>query len=188
MTAQVCDLICHRGEERLLLNEPLEQLFGAEFPRPAFVAPHSANWRGYVAAWEIQDGRLYLLEIKGQICTRSPDGSGPRSLYCRVGHEGSCTLRTVSLCDIMPASEGPVHASWVTARLRIPDGEMVEYVHLGHASRYERYILLDVEAGMLVGESSLTGEEWERLEAAEGRSDGRRSPKPKGRSAWWKFW
>lgn len=47
--------------------------------------------------------------------------------------------------------EIPTMASWVTGELRVPQGELLHYVHGGFASVYERDLLLAVEKGRVVG-------------------------------------
>lgn len=37
-----------------------------------------------------------------------------------------------------------VFAHWYTGQLRIPDGEQIEYMHMGFGSQYERDILVTV--------------------------------------------
>lgn len=48
---------------------------------------------------------------------------------------------------------GKVKADWFSGELRIPDGKMIKYVHMGYGSAYEREIILKVEAGKVIGES-----------------------------------
>lgn len=43
-----------------------------------------------------------------------------------------------------------VFAEWFTGVLRVPQGRQVEYVHAGFASRYEGYLLLQIERGRVV--------------------------------------
>lgn len=46
----------------------------------------------------------------------------------------------------------PIFADWVTAVLRIPDGEMLHYVHMGFGSVYEFETHIKLENGMVVDE------------------------------------
>ena len=47
--------------------------------------------------------------------------------------------------------ELPVFAHWVTDIVRIGEGDMLHYVHMGFGSVYERDVLLDVRQGRVVG-------------------------------------
>lgn len=46
----------------------------------------------------------------------------------------------------------PIFADWVTAILRIPDGELLRYVHMGFGSVYEFETHLKIEQGIVVDE------------------------------------
>ncbi|MCC6471779.1 MAG: hypothetical protein IT563_25930 [Alphaproteobacteria bacterium] len=89
-----------------------------------------------MALWTIAGDRLYLSDLSGWIPTepREP-GSGERS------------PRHVTLADLFPDAKGPVHAAWYSGTLRIPQGRLVDYVHQGYASQYERFLLIDVIDG-----------------------------------------
>ena len=47
--------------------------------------------------------------------------------------------------------DGKVEAIWFSGDLRIPDGKMLEYAHMGYGSVYERDIVLTVEQGQVRG-------------------------------------
>lgn len=134
-TAQIPDALLYEGEKVWLFSEPLESLWGPGNPRPRFVPPHTANWRGYEAAWEIAEGRLYLTDFRGQVATPG----GP--------------LSQVTLTDLFPGSTGRVEAMWFTGTLRIPQGRQLQYIHMGYESLYERELLIRVERGKVVGTS-----------------------------------
>lgn len=128
MTAQVGDLIRYKHEQlSLFCNPPLHG--GTPPPRSdtRFESRSTANWRGYVATWEFRDEILYLADV-----------SGYRD------------RRTVGMHDVFPGHEQGIRADWVTARLRVPRGECIDYVHMGYGSTYERDLWLAVTAGRLV--------------------------------------
>jgi hypothetical protein len=61
MTKQIPDRLRFNRRVHNLFTEPLESYFDDQHPKPkAFVAIGSSCWRGYVAAWCIKQGRLYL--------------------------------------------------------------------------------------------------------------------------------
>ncbi len=45
----------------------------------------------------------------------------------------------------------PLFADWVSGWLVVPQGELLQYVHMGFESVYERELHLRVEAGVVVG-------------------------------------
>ena len=52
---------------------------------------------------------------------------------------------------IFPGCAERVFADWLTGRLRVPQGRLLECIHAGYASRYERDLILDIDRGVLVG-------------------------------------
>ncbi|MCF8222307.1 MAG: hypothetical protein K9J25_04110 [Bacteroidales bacterium] len=126
MTAQATDIIIYRGEKSRLCNNPLEQLWKFEkFERPDFNLRSTGNWRGYIATWEIKYDNLYLVGIK------EDDPEFPRELI-----------------DFFPETRGkPVKAWWYTGKLRIVRGKIVNYIHGGYGSSYEKEIYLIVRSG-----------------------------------------
>ena len=184
MTAQIPEGLVYWGGQGFIQSNPLERYFEQNPPRPPFVPEHTANWLGYGASWAIEDGRLYLLEMEGSICTREPDGSARHSSWCSVGHQGECELRAVTHSDLFDTS-GPVPAIWFSGELRVPLGDQVQYVHLGYATRYERYLLISVESGTVSGSRELTNEE----DLAEIRArNAEIAHRYNSRKRWWQFW
>ncbi len=138
-TAQHPDVLIYDGKTHHLSSNPLEDFYDGSKRRPKFwVLPNgmsSGNWRGYVATWEIIDDKLYLTKIDSWFC-----GSSIRT-------QNGC--RRVTLHDLFSKNviDGKVFALWFSSNLRVPDGELLKYVHSGYASIYERDIIFDVYAG-----------------------------------------
>ncbi|MDO8910693.1 MAG: hypothetical protein Q8N10_00945 [Phenylobacterium sp.] len=128
MTAQATEILTYMGEDLRLMTTPLEQYLHLAKVSLDLEWPSSALWRGYRGSWEIIDDRLYLTELSGDF----KDGS------------------TLILATLFPAFPDRVFAHWYSGTLRIPQGEQLEYVHLGFGSRYERDLLLAVERGVVV--------------------------------------
>jgi hypothetical protein len=182
MTAQTADILVYQGKQFSLFSNPLEEYFKLHPPRPFFVPTHTANWRGYVAEWVVTEGRLYLAALSGTICVKPSDGGGRKSAWCQVGHSGDCTVRKVTLGNVFKSEDRPIPATWVTGELRAPDGELVEYVHMGYGSRYERNLLFDVIDGMVVRTRILGDQEYE------GEADAKWQEIEKRKRKWWRFW
>lgn len=146
MTAQNPDVLVYEGRRRALCSNPLESYFEQHPPRPDWDAWCSACWRGYVATWAIVNERLLLAELRGQ-ATAHAIASGTTFAGDLGRGDASVSLRTV-----FPEAQSPVLAEWYTGTLRIPDGELLEYVHAGYLSRYEREIVIEIERGRVVAE------------------------------------
>lgn len=133
MTAQMPDRLVHRGRVRPLYSNPLWDYL-RRLPksiRPVFFWTTSANWRGYVATWEIIDSQLFLTGIEGLV--KNGDGS----------------LDDASLARCFPWRHHPINANWVTGDLRCPEGRQRFYVHAGFASQYERDRIICVKRGRI---------------------------------------
>jgi hypothetical protein len=63
----VSDSISIDGNANELCVLPLERLFAAMPNPPLFEPPDTANWRGYVASWKIEDERLWLVGLRGDL-------------------------------------------------------------------------------------------------------------------------
>ena len=88
MTAQFGDRLLFEGQWRTLFANPLEDLFKAGFLRPYSVlrgrGAVTANWRGYIASWEIRDDELLLLDILSPVPTGKSTGA-IRELFDEMG-------------------------------------------------------------------------------------------------------
>lgn len=140
-TGQEADRIIYEGKEGPLFSNPLEDYYANGRKRPNFMVKpfvrSSGNWRGYVAAWRIDDGKLYLINIDAWLCAGNT--------------ERSC--KPVALRQIFPGrvKDGRVLADWFSGELRIPDGKRLQYVHMGYGSTYERDIVFSIEKGIASG-------------------------------------
>lgn len=138
MTAQIADAITIDGVQQMLFTEPLSAWF-ASAPKPSFVPDSTANWRGYVASWEIRDGRLFLTSLKGEIC----DDPAFTGWACQK-------RRPASLADLFAKAKPPIFAEWYSGTLRVPLGAQIKYQHMGYESVFEFDLLLTIEKGRVV--------------------------------------
>ncbi len=78
-------------------------------------------------------------------------------------------------------SSEPIFADWVTAVIRIPDGELLHYVHMGFGSVYEFETHLKIENGIVVDERRIDNRKkdinpgqigWNNLPGGENDFDG----------------
>lgn len=127
MTVQISEKLTYEGRQLSMCSEPLSDYFSLAGIPPGFESNCTALWRGYVGEWEILDDRLYLTGISGTL----EDGT-------------QATLET-----FFPGFRERVFAHWFSGRIRVPQGKMLDYVHMGYASTYERDLFLDIENGVL---------------------------------------
>ena len=52
---------------------------------------------------------------------------------------------------LFPRFEKRVFAHWYSGTLRVRDGQMLNYKHMGYMSVFERELLLEVERGVVTG-------------------------------------
>jgi len=188
MTAQAADILCIDGRRLPLFCNPLEalwddvqmQVFGHVFaegvrgtrPRPRFAWGGTANWRGYVATWAIENGQLSLTDIDGEI---EVDDLG-NVQYGEADFVQGRARPTPATCSaslelLFPGARGRVPAEWFSGELRVPDGNLVEYVHMGYQSIFERELHIRIHRGTVVETRMVnTAEEHRHEEEARQRS------------------
>ena len=94
----------------------------------SFVPTSTACWRGYYGKWEIKNKKLYLIDLEANL------GYGK-----------------VDLSYLFPG-KNEVFANWFSGKIRIPQGEILEYVHMGYESLYKRDLILVFKNGLLINE------------------------------------
>ena len=52
--------------------------------------------------------------------------------------------------------DDPLFADWYSGTLRVPIGDMCEYVHMGYASVYERELFIVIQKGIVVSQYEKT--------------------------------
>ena len=145
-TAQLSDLLIVKGKEFALNTNPLEaELQKKQWTPPEDALISTANWRGYLATWEIKDGKLFLKDVT--IAVGDPK------------EERGVTNKSIT-GDLYPGA-AEVFADWYTGALIVPDGEMTRYVHMGYGSSFDHYQVFRVQAGKVVEHLSMTGAEFE---------------------------
>jgi hypothetical protein len=127
MTAQACDSILIEGKEHRLYCEPLESFWHEYNPKPSFIPSNTACWRGYIASWKIEGHKLYLTEIETE-------------------------NENLKMDKVFPDRQAPVFADWYSGKLRIPQGEMLQYVHMFYQSKFESDLFLLVDNGIILRE------------------------------------
>ncbi len=148
-TAQMPDKITINNHSYNLYTNPLEAYFASNpQKRPESDVVSSACWRGYVASWEIVDDELVLRKV--EVSVTDPKAKGDEFK----------TIMEDRIGDIFPGVLKVV-AIWYSGTLTIPEGDLVEYVHMGYASTYERYIMVAIEKGRVIKQLNFSMKEFE---------------------------
>jgi hypothetical protein len=72
MTAQISDSLLIDGTMHALCVLPLDLLFKSMPDRTYFEWETTANWRGYVALWKIENQQLWLAGLNGRVKAERP--------------------------------------------------------------------------------------------------------------------
>jgi len=150
MTAQIPERLKIDGKLVKLCSEPLEAYFEANGMKPAFPTMNSNCWRGYIGEWEVKDGQLYLLglDVEGGRSWHANWSDEERALWEAVGNMADAP----TLEDLFPEKSLPILADWFSGVLRCGQGNIVNYVHGGYGSTYEKEFLIKIENGVVKGE------------------------------------
>ena len=155
MTAQFREVLFYKGEKMGMAEEPLRPYLNTS-EDITLRSNCSACWRGYVGNWEIIDDKLYLTDLKF----------------------GFNEKEDLEMSDLFPG-QSKVFAEWYSGEIRIPTGKMLEYIHMGYGSIYEKDIYLEIEEGCLIGER-------EEDNRAKHRKYLEEQIKEKQKKSWWK--
>jgi hypothetical protein len=137
-TAQRGDILVLKGKKYSIYTNPLRAFLDknpGKLPKSNIVS--TSNWRGYVATWEVKDDRFVLTDVGILQSVNKPGEAGL-----------STELRSV-MPEMFPGQKEVV-AEWFVGHVIIPDGKLINYVHMGYASTYEKYIILTVKNGVVI--------------------------------------
>jgi hypothetical protein len=148
-TAQFQEIIKINGKEEgmtvLPLNGYLEIPENAARFKPYLekAGRCTALWRNYLGHWEIKDRKLYLTKFEVDACSQE-------------------NKKFIPLDKLFPGKPQPVFAEWYSDNIIIPRGKLLEYIHMGYESRYERYLVMSIKKGVVVKEVTITDKEYQR--------------------------
>lgn len=132
MTAQIREIIYYKGEKTVMATEPLSSYLQSR-KGICFNARSSACWRGYLGIWKINDKRLFLVKLKGYI---------------------DKDYKEVEL-EYIFSGKKEVFADWFSGKIRISQGELLQYVHMGYSSVFEKDLFLKFKDGVLIDEETI---------------------------------
>jgi hypothetical protein len=175
MTAQRPDRLIYEGDALRLFANPLEAYWPTIGWRPLFVFESTANWRCYVATWEIRSDTLVLIELAGVVLADSKgqmltsDRPFIENIHRPEDHEAS-EVRQLGLSDLFPNRPAGVVATWFSGELHVPQGDRLHAVHMGYQSIFERNLVFVVEEGRVLRQEVInTGDVWRRQKAEAAR-------------------
>ena len=67
-----------------------------------------------------------------------------------------------TLSELFGPVKERVPATWFTGELRVPQGEMSEYIHHAYASRFPGYLIIPVESGVCGEHEYVSDEEFQK--------------------------
>ncbi len=150
MTAQMGERLLYKGKNHLMTSLPFRD-FLKSCDGVILNKYHTANYRGYFGNWEVKDNKLFLIELHANV----------------AGTKG------VELDYFFP-EQSEVFAYWFSGKIKLQKGEILEYIHHGFGSVYEKEIHLFFKNGILIDESELDNrEKYPKVE----------EPEPK--KSWW---
>jgi hypothetical protein len=132
MTAQIREIIYYKGEKTVMATEPLSSYLQSR-KGICFNARSSACWRGYLGIWKINDKRLFLVKLNGYI---------------------DKDYKEVEL-EYIFSGKKEVFADWFSGKIRISQGELLQYVHMGYSSVFEKDLFLKFKDGVLIDEETI---------------------------------
>jgi len=140
--------------EYSILTNPLEPFLALQpEKRPTSEITSTGLWRRYLATWTIDAGRLNLSKIE--------------ILEQKHTDDDSFETEYRDVTNVVFPGQRVVLADWFSGHIVIPTGKLVEYVHMGYASTYKKYLLLRVEHGVVVKECRLKREQFEAFRDAQ---------------------
>lgn len=135
MTAQMGEKILYKGENYRMISLPFSNYLKTR-KDVRLEMYNTANYRGYFGRWEVKGNKLYLIDLHANV----------------AGTKG------VELDYFFPG-QTEVCAEWFSGEIELQSGEMLEYVHDGFGSVFEKEIHLFFENGLLISESEVDNRE-----------------------------
>ena len=128
MTAQLKEILLYKGDKVGMATEPLAPYL-QNIKDVNFLSRSTACWRGYFGIWELRDKKLFIIKL--QACLED--------------------YKEVDLNYLFPG-KNEIFADWFSGEIRIPQGEMLQYVHMGYESIFEKDLILKFKKGVLIDE------------------------------------
>lgn len=145
-TGQASDVIYVDGQKWWLMGRPVgadSTLYvNLQARLPELVQESTANWDRFVGYWSLDGEWLVLDSI---VCTVYED-----STY-KKDYEMSLPQATMSEVFGNYYRDGKIVATWLTGKIRLAQGKMLLYEHMGWNRHNETEMILEVKEGRVVG-------------------------------------
>lgn len=139
-TAQQSEKIFINGKKYDMISCPLERdrtiLEILEKIKPAKIVTNTSLWRGYIGYWSIKKNTLYLDSLQFEI----------EDLEAEDFVRKTIIPKNESAFSAYKDNFG-IKASWFSGELRVIQGRLLMYVHMGFDSTYEKESFLTVKEG-----------------------------------------
>lgn len=139
-------------------GRPLENFFELHGNRPLFLVQATSCWRGYVGAWSLVDGKLWLdcldgYIAKGALVEIANGMDGPGGLFGHpIDYEDQTLCSKATLENLFPDAEGSVFARWFSGEIETPLSDEVKSID-GEEVVVERTLKLGFRDGLLISEN-----------------------------------
>jgi len=171
MTAQIRERLFFNGKKYGMATEPLNVYLQQNNIMLEDEIYCTACWRNYIGTWTIKDNKLYLTELRLFSEEENINNEGVAAFLVSSKDEaGNATSsKSDTLMERLFPNQKEVFADWFSGEVRIPCGKMLEYIHMGYASIYEKDLVLVFEKGALVEQYEVdnTNKYQERLRERE---------------------
>ena len=149
---QIPDYLIYNGKTVELFTNPLEQYLELKGLKEIDRGCNSsACWRGYTAIWELKKGKLYLVEIK-------PCGIiAVAGVFTGLECEENESSEVLSYLNSEFKTKN-TFAGWYTGELLSPQGRLINYVHMGYESSYEKENRFGIKDGILLKMKTIENE------------------------------
>lgn len=134
MTVQLSHTLVFSGQRYPLWSDPLEQVLSKTKPKPDFSCC-TAMFRGYVAHWEIANGRLYLHSIQGRLRHREPASAQD-------------SRNEIVINELFSNQRPPIFAKWYSGVLVVPYGNRSKLEYSMYGCSYEQHTEIAMRRGV----------------------------------------
>jgi hypothetical protein len=177
MTAQIGEKLFYQGKEYRMASEPPVISPALKNYGINFIGNCTACWRGYLGAWEVTDDKLFLKEISGvadvtnlmkykagefqlkKLLMQGEITSKQHGNLLEKLREEVTEHKEIDI-QFLYQTNAPVFADWFTGVIRVPMGEMLEYVHMDYYSVFEEDMFLEFIKGILIKTQVVNNERY----------------------------
>lgn len=146
-TAQIPDYLIRGKDTIAIQSNPLEPYFEKNPIKQGIITSVSSGlWRGYIAYFKFENKKLVVENIYKRDHFKDENGD-----Y----HE-----RLISIYYDVFGEKLNFECSFFSGVLICPIGKIIQYVHMGYSSIYERYNLIEVNEGIYIKEKEFTHNEF----------------------------